>query len=1266
MISLSTEQQQALTTALVESFVPEALERRVMDPLRVPYEVRSASREYQVRVNVLVRWAASEGRLDDLLKAAYEANPHSDALRHLNESTGAIEKTEDPFDALFGSNSVEAASWRFRWNEIANQICLIRDEHDVGIGTAFLVGPDQVITHAAVFDSQPGAAFPESLIRRRFSACFEPGVFEKRYAVLASEPYVLDDQIVIVRLEGQAGRDYSVESALGTSARARGWISPAPLKSPDDVVMIAHFALGEQPRLSIDRNELVRDDREHLYYRNNTAPSAIGAPCFDARWQLCGVHMGDDEDASPGSGRAISVIALADRLAARGLAWTPSSGVLEVEDVAHPSMQSFAAAMDTSALDDIVRSYRPEDVPDDPADDVWSDDEADPSDPDRWSWAEAAAVSASFDLATLAPNGSPAPEALVAVQLECTIVRTPDGGIRRILSERVRVRALERLAQRGELEATRKRNLGRPDDLLDATFGALIAGVPPARADFQNPDRLRAMLQASSWLARTGLPLPSREDLLASLERATLIAPFRHLTQGFFAGRDTELAQLAAYVDGPDLVQGMPPPPVMLHATGGMGKSALLAHFILAHSERDTTRVDAWRPFVYLDFDRPELDARDPVGVLAAIARQLASQVPALRDDATRFVAQCTARQRAVRPQMTNVVTKSRKGALSTRAIHSDFYLLLADLAALLVASHKAMPSPFVLVFDTLEEVQYATPDAMARLIKLVTDLRSRVPALRPVLSGRVAADANLALTPLALAPLPVQAAEALLTNNLPPRLARKPDLVARMVQVVGGNPLSLRLAAEVLAHETNDTLDQLGEEELWRRVGDAIVQGQLYERIAGHLHEGPVKSLAIPGLVLRYVTWELIQQVLAGPCGIEIESADEARALFDELAREIALVRRGSDATRLVLISELRRTVLESFRKDKSSAEIRRRIHEAAIEYFSKLPGPEHRAEEIYHRLWLGQDPNEIDARWTTGVDMYLRNAVEELDGSARAYLANRVGGVSDEALIVQASLDEWEAYAETRAADLLRLGDPAGALDLLARRPERLPASRLFLIESIARRSLPNGDLAAAEAAAERAVTAAHASADPGEVQSALQELAQVRRLRNDHAGVLRALSELGELGEQLGDDLILLHSEIASLESAYGGGVPKARFSDNAVRVFSRLPDEIIARAPELARRVAAQVGDVDPNVLQRVVRIVGVGSLDERTAPGLEHVLSEWAKRESQIEPFVPQGPASATELASATQYLFNTRSLDSETAREFSSWFQSSTGNLVDL
>jgi hypothetical protein len=386
------------------------------------------------------------------------------------------------------------------------------------------------------------------------------------------------------------------------------------------------------------------------------------------------------------------------------------------------------------------------------------------------------------------------------------------------------------------------------------------------------------------------------------------------------------------------------------------------------------------------------------------------------------------------------------------------------------------------------------------------------------------------------------------------------------------------------------------------------------------------------------------------------LDDKTTAVGLFAELTREVALVRHGGAPEKLVVRAELRRTILDNLSRDPLTEQKRRSIHEAAVEYFSARSDPESRAEEIYHRLWLDQDPKEIDARWLTGIELALRGAVEELEGRARSYLASRVGGVDDEALALNASPAEWEVYAEKRASDLLQLGSPSAALAVLHLRGDRLPASRLHLIESVALRSLPNPDLDAAESAAEAAVTAARVSADPSEIQSALDELVQVRRLKNDIAGVLRALADLGNLGDQLGDDLILLQARVEALESI-GPEPGSERFTEPAVQVFSRLPDELVARAPELARRVAAQAGAENPAVLQRVIKLVGVGSLTHHDAQGLENVLTNWASRDSGVEAFVTKAHGDTNELTSATQYLFANRSPDRETARDFSSWLE---------
>ena len=52
-----------------------------------------------------------------------------------------------------------------------------------------------------------------------------------------------------------------------------------------------------------------------------------------------------------------------------------------------------------------------------------------------------------------------------------------------------------------------------------------------------------------------------------------------------------------------------------------MGKSTLVAQFLLEHANR-------YLPFIYIDLDRPSIDPRNPVALLAEAQRQLSLQAP--------------------------------------------------------------------------------------------------------------------------------------------------------------------------------------------------------------------------------------------------------------------------------------------------------------------------------------------------------------------------------------------------------------------------------------------------------------------------------------------------------------------------------------------------------------------------------------------------------------------------------------------------------------
>jgi hypothetical protein len=149
---------------------------------------------------------------------------------------------------------------------------------------------------------------------------------------------------------------------------------------------------------------------------------------------------------------------------------------------------------------------------------------------------------------------------------------------------------------------------------------------------------------------------------------------------------------------------------------------------------------------------------------------------------------------------------------------------------------------------------------------------------------------------------------------------------------------------------------------------------------------------------------------------------------------------------------------MLELLRKDqpKRTAE----IEEAAVRFYESAAdqGVANRAEEIYHRIALGQSAEEIDRRWLPGVDNFLRNAIEDFSGPPQAFLAARLG-VGPEVVHLDDEPDEsWELIAARQADDLLQLGHAEEALAIVRRRGARSQHSPLHLLEARALLQLGN----------------------------------------------------------------------------------------------------------------------------------------------------------------------------------------------------------------
>jgi hypothetical protein len=515
-----------------------------------------------------------------------------------------------------------------------------------------------------------------------------------------------------------------------------------------------------------------------------------------------------------------------------------------------------------------------------------------------------------------------------------------------------------------------------------------------------------------------------------------------------------------------------------------------------------------------------------------------------------------------------------------------------------LIDSLGASGRPVLFVLDTFEEVQWRSDEYVAAIWRLLEDIQQVIDRLRVCVSGRGQVPGR-ATEDLALTGLDEEASIGYLRARGVTDLA-----VARaLANQMKGNPLSLKLAAELYEREgfKGGRLDIETREWFVLRVDDANIQRQLHRRILGHIHDERVRQLADPGLVLRRITPELILHVLAGPCHLDIRTDAEARVLFDELRREVALVTVVSDGM-LEHRPDLRRLMLDSLEKDDPRTV--RTIRELAVAWYESRPAsPAERGEEIYHRLALGQDPEVIDARWLTGVEPYLMSALPEFHGARLAYLSLRLNLEVSEETRRLAEVEDWERIVERKARDLLAQGKPGEVLSLLAPRGDRTETSPLFGLEATALVQLGRwpDSLTVLDRGIESAlaVTARQQVLDLTlqQVEVALAWAVPPKQLAN-RLEQGRRLEQLGEGSLAPADRLNVVAHQLALWRETRRPGPDIAGLERELRRTFDAVPDEILTENPVPARWAASVFPAAeDAGRLARVLRACGWPRADE---------------------------------------------------------------------
>lgn len=564
---------------------------------------------------------------------------------------------------------------------------------------------------------------------------------------------------------------------------------------------------------------------------------------------------------------------------------------------------------------------------------------------------------------------------------------------------------------------------------------------------------------ATEW-RRCIARLPAQHEIRDRLNREILLEPLKKLVGDNFRGRRKELQELTNYVGvlSTDIIETslrvfrkifdlVKEPPLMIFGPGGMGKSTLIAKFILDHASSSPKL-----PFVYIDLDRAAFIPFSALNFYQEILRQLRVQFP----KQTELFDKLRDSLNAQAGSTANLISNSRQLDESKRISFANEFALVyrqLDMGEL----------PLLLVLDTFERVQLTSKAHVEYIFEILAQLQAVVPNLRCVLAGR-SPITQFKTRAIELSQLDLDTAQSMLeARGIPEQYSKA---IARQVQ---GNPLSLKLAVQLYNAEGagREGIRDLPTNFLFK-FKESRIQSQLYARLLRQIHNPNVRKIAHPGLVLRRLTPEIILNVLADPCGLSIRNIGQAKALFAELKQEITLVEIEPDGA-LRHRPDVRAFMLQLLKEDQPRRV--KDINMRAVDYYLEHGGADSaaRAEEIYHRLLLEQDRTEIESRWLPGVETYFNaQTLEELGTSGKTFLASRLGYELPEDVWRNADLADWERTAARNCRSLLDLRQPEKAIALLRQRKERVSNSELFLLEVDILIALRHWDLALATAEA------------------------------------------------------------------------------------------------------------------------------------------------------------------------------------------------------
>lgn len=859
--------------------------------------------------------------------------------------------------------------------------------------------------------------------------------------------------------------------------------------------------------------------------------------------------------------------------------------------------------------------------------------------PDSTRYLNAAAVLAAFNPFQLKPVGSPSDGegrgALLDLLLPLSepIVDGPQRGLW-FLSFSERRAALKRLRTRETMKQALAANPDRPDSSVQRMFERIM-GKESIDFSSLSRDELAALIAVVDWTEGILDGLPDKAAVRSTLAKADLLAPMQRLAGHGFVNRVDQIEQLKEYVSGVE-----PSVPLFVFGTGGVGKSTLLAHFILKYVE--PKRI----PFVYIDIDRPRVRPDHPLTILLEAVVQL--EVP----PDLFFM-----KESLIKEIGFEFTRKEDHRQFDSQGYDNYRYFNL-------VGNILPVNQQVVFFLDTFEEAQYLGPDVVWNLLDFLFALARSLKGVRIILSGRALPSEYISRgfpnlldkshgavyenklplehilpfeRPINLGMLDEGPARELLQGSIQSAglPALHDDELEDVIRIVGRSPMCLKLAARLIRDEGIGRLREARSQFMVKLKSEKI-QALLYGRILQHIHNEDVRKIAYPGLVVRRVAPDVIREVLAKPCGLKLTATRSEDDIFRDLSKEAALVEPDPTDGSLRHRSDVRRTMLEDL-TDHVGADVVGKIDRAAVAFYAKHAGAVARAEEMYHRLRLCQRTKTLNDRWVPEAAIHLKGAGDELPARQRLWLAEKLGITLDESVRETASQEAWEDQAARTADRFLQSGAAEKALSVLHERSARRAHSRLYQLEAEACRFI--GDLDEALHVSRVGVEELSKVGAVDMVLELLLKMVLIEETRSNLEAAVKLLDEARTVATHCNNEILRLRVQINRIR-LHRLLRPEARDERAVLRreVLATLTDEMMQKLrshPVLLREVAAELGKEDSRIAMAAIQTLGIEVETDKQAQSFANAIMTLNK-----EPI--SGSSDDTDLTRLVKQLQKTK------------------------